>query len=277
MQKEDTGFVISVMQRFLWLNSLFLRDFPSSYSASRCPQQRLPGETADIKLNFSPWWLKYAVKGGSVYKEKPAPDSSAVMGAVGNGIITARQTVITGVCLQCGGKYVDVHHALISSWLSSTRHVCRFKCEHGGCDARNGAHLIIIDPEISLLGPQVPLYNCPTFKTYEQLRTDTTKSQRHFKSETFREKTMSWQQQQYQCHLHNYSPCCCLQDPFCLCRPEKSSCSSFRSLHLRFYHLWKPTRAVLIYRAIYIHTLSAHTQTNDAFSNRSREIRDWWW
>lgn len=37
----------------------------------------------------------------------------------------------------------------------------------------NGAHLIIIDPEISLLSPQVPLHNCPTFKTYEQLKTDT--------------------------------------------------------------------------------------------------------
>lgn len=206
MQKEDGGFVISVMQHFLRLNSLFLRDFPSSYSASCCPQQRLPGETADIKLNFYQLWLKYAVKGGSVYKEKPAPDSSAVTGAVGNGIITASP-------------------------------VCRFKCEHGGCHTCNGAHLIIIDPEISLLGPQVPLYNCPTFKTYEQLKTDTTKSQRHFKSETFTEKTMSWQQQQYQCHLHNYSPCCCLRDPFCLCRPEKSSCSPFRSLHLRFYLL----------------------------------------
>lgn len=58
----------------------------------------------------------------------------------------------------------------------------------------NGAHLIVIDPEISLLGPQVPLHNCPTFKTYEQLKTDTTQAdadKRHFKSETFREETKS--------------------------------------------------------------------------------------
>lgn len=45
----------------------------------------------------------------------------------------------------------------------------------GAWRVRNGAYLIIIDPEISLLGPQVPLHNCPTFKTYEQLMTDTDK------------------------------------------------------------------------------------------------------
>lgn len=36
-------------------------------------------------------------------------------------------------------------------------------------DVRSGAHLIIVDSEVGLLAPQVPLYDCPTFKTYKQL------------------------------------------------------------------------------------------------------------
>lgn len=33
----------------------------------------------------------------------------------------------------------------------------------------SGAHLIVVDSEVSLLDPEVPLYNCPTLKPYKEL------------------------------------------------------------------------------------------------------------
>lgn len=141
----------------------------------------------------------------------------------------------------------------------------------------NGAHLIIIDPEISLLGPQVPLYNCPTFETYEQLKMDRTKSKWHLKSETFTE-SMNWHQQQCQCHFHNYSSCCNVGKQFRLVWLEKSSCSPLRSLHLCFItHIMANTGYSQLPARICTHSAQReHTKANHAFSNLNRVILDCW-
>lgn len=39
----------------------------------------------------------------------------------------------------------------------------------GAGEVGGGANLIIVDSEVGLLAPQVPLHDCPALKSYEQL------------------------------------------------------------------------------------------------------------
>lgn len=59
----------------------------------------------------------------------------------------------------------------------------------------NGAHLIIVDSEVGLLAPEIPLYNCPTLKPYKQLQTGVTRNGK------YRYDIRQSIYQQYQCFM----------------------------------------------------------------------------
>lgn len=159
------------MQHFQWHNSFFLGDFQTFCSAS---STRIPAETVEIKLNFHQCRVN-GIKRRTTLQSLQRETHTWRLCRSHNS-----QTGSHYWCFsQRGGKYMCV--CVVSPYYpdcpASIRSVeSEVNMAHGGWRVHNGAHLIIIDPEISLLGPQVPLHNCPTFKTYEQLKTDTTQA-----------------------------------------------------------------------------------------------------